>query len=154
MKNEINNIRKVRTYLLNAVNDLSVDQLNMIPANFNNNIIWNMAHLIAAQQGVCYKRAEKNMYISEDFFNAYKPGSKPEKPITETEIDEVKKMLFTSLDLLETDVDNNSFEGYKTWNTRYDVEIKNINDAVNFIQFHEGLHMGYIMALKKIVTVR
>ncbi len=152
MNYEINNIRKIRTSLLNIIKDLSLDQLNMVPTNFNNNIIWNLAHLISAQQGICYKRSEKNIHISEDFYNAYKPGSKPEKPLTEIEIEEVKKLLFTSLDLLENDVDNNVFEGYKTWNSRYDVEIKNINDAISFLQFHEGLHMGYIMALKKIVT--
>jgi len=151
MKEEINNMRKVRAYLLNAIKDLNVEQLNTIPDNFNNNIIWNMAHLISAQQGVCYKRAEISMHVNEDFFNAYKPGSKPVKPLTETEIEDVKKLLLTSLDLLETDIDKNAFEGYKTWTTRYDVEIKNINDIINFLQFHEGLHMGAIMALKNIV---
>ncbi len=50
MNNKIEKIKKTRRFLLNLVSELSTDQLNEIPPDFNNNIIWNMGHLIAAQQ--------------------------------------------------------------------------------------------------------
>ena len=77
MKDEIEIIRKIRKYLLESVKDLSIDQLNTTPAGFNNNIAWNLGHMIAAQQGICYVRAGLQPPAGEGFFNTYKPGSKP-----------------------------------------------------------------------------
>ena len=57
MTKQIEIIKKTRVSLLELVKDLSTEQLNKIPDGFNNNIIWNLAHMIAAQQGVCYVRA-------------------------------------------------------------------------------------------------
>ena len=65
--------------LIKMLNELSTEQLNKVPAGFNNNIIWNAAHMVAAQQGICYKRSGEQMKIEEDFFQAYKPDTKPEK---------------------------------------------------------------------------
>ena len=151
MNKEIHNIRKVREFLLNIIKDLSVEQLNKIPPGFNNNIIWNLGHLVAAQQGICYKRLELPTHVSENFYNDFKSGSKPERFFDENEINEIKSLFFSTLDLLENDIQNNIFNNYKSWKSRYDVEISNINEAINFLQFHEGLHFGYIMAMRKLV---
>lgn len=33
----------------------SLEQLNKIPAGFNNNLIWNIGHIIVAQQSLIYQ---------------------------------------------------------------------------------------------------
>ena len=48
-------LKLTRQYLLNDIKDLTVEQLNEVPAGFNNNIIWNVAHMLATQQGICYE---------------------------------------------------------------------------------------------------
>ena len=57
MTKQIEIIRKTRAYLLESLKDLSTEQFNQIPGGFNNNIIWNLGHMIATQQGICYIRA-------------------------------------------------------------------------------------------------
>lgn len=146
---QLETLRKLRIFISNMINELTVDQLNKVPNGYNNNIIWNVAHLVAAQEGICYMRSGQPTNISIEFFNAYKPGSKPERSLTENEIDEVKQLLFSSVDQLENDLKQNKFVNYKGWTTRYDVAMNNIEDAINFLPFHEGLHLGYIMALKR-----
>ena len=42
------------------------------------------------------------------------------------------------------------FLKFKPWDKRYGMKLNSIDDAINFIPFHEG-HIGYIMALKKLV---
>ena len=32
------------------LDSLSIDQINQIPTGFNNNILWNCAHILAVQQ--------------------------------------------------------------------------------------------------------
>ncbi|MBK0401659.1 DinB family protein [Adhaeribacter sp. BT258] len=151
MHPQIETIRKTREALLNLIHDLTIEEINEIPAGFNNNIIWNVAHLIAAQQGVCYFRAGLPLKIENAFFLAYKPESKPEQRVTAEEVEKIKEMLFTTLDQLETDYGQNIFTNYTPWTTRYGVAIQNIDEAISFLPFHEGIHLGYVMALKKVI---
>jgi hypothetical protein len=151
MKKQIETIKKVRAFLLEGIKDLTTEQLNKIPEVFNNNIIWNLGHMVAAQQGICYKRAGLQPMISDEFWEKYRSGSKPDGIVDEAEIDYIKQVFFTSLDQLEADYDKNIFTGYTAWTTRYDVEIAGIDDALSFVPFHEGLHSGVIGTLKKLV---
>src|SRR5688572_32543657 len=99
----IDTIHKTRTYVLDLIKELSLEKMNIVPHGFNNNIIWNVGHLVAAQYSICYLKGGLPMNISEDFFNNFKPGSKPERFLQSDEEDEVKKLLIHSLDTLERD---------------------------------------------------
>lgn len=151
MNTQIERIKKIRTFLIDSISDLSVDQLNEVPSEFNNNIIWNLGHLIATQQGVCYKRAGVKPAVDEKYIVLYKSGTKPDQYINDNQAETIKKLLLTTLDLLETDYQNNVFANYPLWATRYGVELSNIENALQFLLFHEGLHLGSIIALKKLV---
>jgi hypothetical protein len=151
MSQQFNIIKAPRITILAAIESLSLDQLNTIPAGFNNNIIWNLGHMVAAQCGICYKRAGVPLPIDELFFETYKPGTKPERPYTADDLAQVKELMFSTLDQLETDLQTGMFSNYPSWTTRYGADIHNINDAVAFLPFHEGLHIGAIVALKKLV---
>ena len=151
MNKQIATILKTRNYLLDLTKDLSPAQLNKIPPAFNNNIIWNLAHLIAGQQGICYIRAGLEPFVGQPFFATYKPGTKPEKELSEAEISEIKKLFISSLEQFAKDYENGIFEKYLPSKTRYGVELTNIEEAIDFLTFHEGLHVGYIMAMKHLL---
>ncbi|MGZ3756209.1 MAG: DinB family protein [Mucilaginibacter sp.] len=151
MTKAIETLKQPRIKILEELQDFSLEQLNDIPTGFNNNIIWNLGHMIAAQQGICYARSGVDKLVSDEFFMAYKPGSKPEKFIDQPQYDNIKELLFSTLVQLETDLKNNLFVNYTPVMTRYNVELTNIQDAIEFLPFHEGLHIGYIMSLRKIV---
>lgn len=151
MNRQIERIKKIRAFLIDSISDLSVDTLNEIPSGFNNNIIWNLGHLIAAQQGACYIRAGVKPAVDEKYVTLYKSGTKPDQYVTGNEAEIIKELLISSLDLLETDYQNNVFANYPSWVTRYGAELSNIDDALQFLLFHEGLHSGSIIALKKLV---
>jgi hypothetical protein len=144
-------MRQPRLKILSILEDFTLEQLNKIPPGFNNNIIWNLGHMIAAQQGVCYKRAGLDTWVTDNFFQAYKPDSKPEGIVDTTGYDQIKTLLLTSLDQFGRDYKKGVFTNYPAWTTRYGVEIANIDDAVAFLPFHEGLHIGYIMGMRKLV---
>ena len=152
MSTAIEIIKKPRIHIISLIEELSIEQLNEVPPGFNNNIIWNVGHLIAAQQGVCYKRADMDIRIDENVFLSYKSGTKPEGFIDSNEVEKISELLLTTIDQLESDYNNNSFTNYIPWITRYGVQLNNIDDAISFLPFHEGLHIGYIMALKRVVT--
>ena len=152
MDKKIESLKRTRENLLNFINDLTTDQLNEIPAGFNNNIIWNLGHLLASQQGICYTRAGLDKKIKEQYFTDYKPETKPQGYVDSLVLDELKKLFLSLIELFELDFNNNQFSSYPTWTTRYGMVITNIDEAITFVLFHEGLHLGYIMALKRLVT--
>ena len=152
MKSQIETIRKTRSFLLEQIKNLSNEQFNQVAEGFNNNIIWNLGHMIAAQQGICYKRAGLPTIISEEFWEKYRSGSKPEGMVSDDEIERIKELLLTSLDKFEVDYDKKIFGNYTTWSTRYGIELTSIDDSIQFLPFHEGLHAGTIVAIKKLVT--
>jgi hypothetical protein len=152
MINKFDRYRKVRQMLLDMVNNLTTEQLNHVPAGFNNNIIWNMGHLIAAQQSICYRRSGNGLKVSDTFFETFKPGSKPDRFFDSNEIDEIKGLLLSTINEFEKDYILKSFENYEIWTTRFGAEITSIDVAAEFIFFHEGLHVGCVSALKKLLT--
>ena len=151
MNNQIDNIRKTRSFILELISDLNTDQLNKIPEGFNNNIIWNLGHLIAVQESIFYLRAGLPINSDQKFFDSFKNGSRPDIEFSSEEINSIKTLLITSLEKVDIDLKKGIFNNYQAWKTRYNIEIASINDALNFIPFHEGLHIGCIMAFKKMI---
>jgi hypothetical protein len=151
MNKHIENISKARTWLLEQIKDLSTDQLNQVPPGFNNNIIWNLGHMVVAQQGLCYARAGLKPVLEENFMGAYKPGTKPSGLVSETAINEIRLLLQSTLHQLDLDVQENIFSGYTAFTTRYGAAINNIDDAIQFVMYHEGLHSGIVLSLLKII---
>lgn len=151
MKHPIAIIKSTRAFLLNTIADLTLDELNEVPTGFNNNIIWNLGHMIAAQQSICYVRAGLPPRVDETFLAAYRPGTRPEGRVDEAGVAQIKNLLLTTLDDLEQDHVNGLWQQYPAWSTRYGITLDSIESAVSFLPFHEGLHSGYIMAQKRLV---
>lgn len=105
-------IRKARLVQTNTINELTIEQLNEVPKGFNNNIIWNMGHLIATQQIVCYRRAGVEPMLDADFINAYAPGTKPEKFVTAEKVASIQELFFSTLDRFEEDLQSGQFINY------------------------------------------
>lgn len=88
------------------------------------------------------------MMISDTFIDTYKKGSKPEGQVTQAEVEELKTLLFSTIEKTTEDYNTGlfkSFEAYTvstTGNT-----LTTIDEAFQFILFHEGMHLGYVMAL-------
>lgn len=152
MNKKIEQIKNVRNFLLDQTRDLTTKQVNDIPAGFNNNVIWNLAHVISAQQGVCYVRAGLPIVVDDKYFSPFRPSKKPEHFIDDTEVAIIKKLLITTIRRFEQDLEENLFVRYSPWLARpYGIEVSDINDAMDFLIYHEGLHAGYIMAMKHLL---
>src|SRR5690606_36358733 len=115
MNRQMDTVRKVRTFLLAQLNDLSSEQLNKIPDGFNNNIIWNIGHMTAAQQGICYTRAGLPTVVEEQLILNYKTGTGPAKLVSDEEVTRLKSLLLSTLDQMEADLERQLFDGYKSW---------------------------------------
>jgi len=129
------------------------EELLKIPEGFNNNIWWNIAHVVSTQQRLVYGLSGLPIQVPEELINKFKKGTVPNGTATDEEIAEVKTLLFTSIEKTIEDFDNGIFKNFKEYPTSAGVTLKSLEDAVSFNLFHEGLHLGSIFALQKAVKL-
>lgn len=154
----INNIESLfkiwttsRKIYVDYLNKYSLEQLNKVPPGFNNNLIWNIGHVVAAQQSLVYKLSSTPMHISDEFFDRYKSGTKPETPATQADADELKHLLTDLIQKTKTDWNNCIFTTFTERLTGTGFHLTTIQDALEFNNYHEGLHLGVMMSIRKLV---
>ena len=151
MQHQIELIRKTRASFVHTCRELSIEQLNQIPAGFNNNIIWNFGHIIVTQQGLCYGLSGLPQKIDNQLIAKFRRGSKPEGFVTEAEYNYLQEISVTLMDEFEADLQAGIFTRYSPFTTSLRVEVDSFEKAVTFNAYHEGLHFGYALALRKLV---
>jgi hypothetical protein len=129
----------------------TLDQLNKIPEGYNNNLIWNIAHVIVVQQMLVYKLSGLPMMISDEMVEQYKKGTKPEHIATQAEVDAIQIALEETINQTEIDLENKIFTNYQEYPTSAGIVLKSAEEAMAFNDFHEGLHIGIIMSIRKFV---
>ena len=156
MEKIIEVIRASRDKLLSLVEELTTDELNYIPSGFNNNLAWQIGHLVVSQQILCYKLSGNKLLIEEELVDLYRNGSKPERPFSEAEIAQMKDYLISTIDQLVLDLEKHIFDNYTpyTVSTYAGFKLEKIADALTFIVSHEGLHYGCSLGLKKLVKLQ
>ena len=140
-----------RKIYLEYIDKYSLEQLNLVPEKFNNNLIWNIGHIIAAQQSLVYRTSNLQINVSDDFFDRYKPGTKPTGAVSQSEVREIKSLLTSMIDQTETDLANGKFVSFTERNTITGFHLGNLLDALVFNNYHEGLHLGYMKSIAKFV---
>jgi len=129
----------------------SLEQLNKIPDGFKNNLIWNIGHIVVVQQVLVYKLSGLPMMISDELVQKYMKGTKPEHNVTQAEVDEIKSLLLKTIDQTEEGFSNKIFKNYQEYPTSTGFTIKSAEEAMVFNNFHEGLHIGIMMGLRKFI---
>ncbi|MBP0905584.1 DinB family protein [Mariniflexile gromovii] len=130
----------------------SLEDLNRIPNGFNNNIIWNIGHIVVTQQLLAYKLSGLALMVNDELVGKYRKDTKPEGDVTQEEVNEIKALLFSTVEKTKEDYNSGLFKNYQeytvstTGNT-----LTNIDEAFQFIMFHEGIHLGYVMALLRAI---
>lgn len=140
-----------RKILAQFLENHTLVQLNTIPEGFNNNLIWNIAHVMVTQQVLVYKLSGLPLLISDEMVDKYRKGSKPELDATQAEVDEIQSLLFSTIDQTKADFSNNIFKNFQEYPTSTGFTLKNTEDAIAFNNFHEGIHLGVIMSIKKFI---
>ncbi|MHA7055649.1 DinB family protein [Aquimarina sp. M1] len=149
MKDQLEITRTNRKLLAQILDNYSLEDLNKVPEGFSNNLIWNIAHVIVTQQLLVYKLSGLSMMIDDDMVNTYRKGTKAEGLTSNEEVENIKELLFSSVDKTEKDIEAKIFKKYQEYPTSTGFTLKSIKDAINFNNFHEGIHLGYILALRK-----
>ncbi|MBX9888996.1 MAG: DinB family protein [Flavobacteriaceae bacterium] len=130
---------------------LTLEQLNKIPEGFKNNLIWNIGHIITTQQGLVYRLSGLPVAISKEFHNKYKYGSVPTQTTTQEEVDEIKELLISLIQQTKDDYDTGKFVSFTPYETHIGFHLATFQEAINFNNYHEGVHLGFMINIRKFV---
>ncbi|MEY3416801.1 MAG: hypothetical protein RL060_912 [Bacteroidota bacterium] len=140
-----------RKNIAGFVAQFSLAQLNHIPSGFSNNLVWNLGHIVVVQQRLLYSVAGLPMAISATMLDQYKTGSKPMSNTTQEEVDQLKLLLHSVVESTLADYKSGKFATYKEFTTATGFLITSIDDAIVFNNYHEGLHLGLMMNIRKFI---
>ncbi len=151
MKAAFDVLQKSRILILKVINGLSMDQLNTTPKGFNNNIAWNIAHLVVTQQLLCYKLSGLECAVSNEMITNFQKGSLPNYVVSEEEFEKFKKLFIELPVKLQEDYNKGIFKQYNEYTTSVNITLTTIDEAIAFNNYHEGIHLGILLQLKKLV---
>ena len=139
---------KNRILLSKFLENFSLQQLNTVPKGYRNSIFWNVAHTVVTQQLLVYGLSSQPMLVDSEFVKTYRKDSKTVHEATAAELTLVKTLLFSTIEQTKIDYDNGAFKNYTPYTTSLNVTLNTIDEAIRFNTFHEGIHLGYILAMK------
>ncbi len=149
----INGLRKSRQNLLSVLESVPKAKWEVIPEGFNNNLFWNVAHTVVTQQLLVYRLSGLATKINDSLIDRYRKGTTPPSDVTEEEKALVKELVMTTVDDLEKDWKEGVFDStdFKEYPTSFGITLNSSEEALSFNNIHEGLHLGYAMALKRML---
>lgn len=151
MENELGITLQNRRNLLAILENTPKKDLLNIPKGFRNNIWWNIAHVVVTQQLLVYKFSGVPMLVAKDVVDKFMKGTVPDGTATDAEIEYIKKVLVSIIEKTQQDYDAGLFKDFTPYTTSAKVTLSNVEDAIRFNNFHEGLHFGSILALRKML---
>ncbi len=140
-----------RTSFLKLLEKLTPEQLCFVPKGFNNHILWNIAHVLITEQMLSYGLSGLDLTVDKKFIKRYGKGSTPKKSVTLEEIEAIKTQLIPAIKQTKKDYEKGLFKTFTTYPTSTGITLQNIDDALQFNVLHEGIHLGIILAIKKLL---
>ncbi len=144
-------LRQTRRNILRQCDGLSLEQLNHIPAGMSNNLLWNAGHVVATQQLLCYGLGNQPIPLPADFIERYRKGSRPVGAASGAEWTFIKSRMESTVDEFENDLRTLDFSNFREYESSYGVQLNNIGQALSFNNVHEGMHLGNMIVMKKLL---
>ena len=151
MENLFDITLKSRERFHRILEETSKEDLLNIPEGFRNNIWWNIAHVLVTEQLLVYKVSGLPLKVSDELVNKFKKGTAPDGTATDEEMKLVKELLIVTAENTKADYAKGIFKNFNEYTTSANVTLRNVEDSLVFNVFHEGLHLGAIPSLQKLL---
>lgn len=138
-----------RNIYLKFLEGYNLEQLNKTPEGFSNNLIWNAGHIVVSQQALVYRLSGLETSIPAEMSDKYKTGSRPEGYTNQAEVDIIKQLLISQPEQTKHDYAQGKFREFNEYQTKLGFHLSNLKEAMEFNNYHEGLHLGIMMQIRK-----
>ena len=137
---------RTRASIVQTLEGVSPEAFDIVPEGFNNNIRWQLGHILVTAELFLFKGQEK---LPASYRELFGPGSKPanwpdDVPSAATLLDQLNEQLAS---IQKVDV--------TTFDTKLEkpfIGNKTVGELASMGASHEAMHVGQIQALKRIVA--
>lgn len=144
-------INTYRRELIKIVEEVSDMDSNTIPSGFNNNIRWNLGHILVDQYLWIRVLTKEEMPIPMKFIEWFGYGSSPSQFNEETpNISQLILMLQEQLLIIQDKYQNRLEEEFAPT----EMGMHTIEQVLIRTIFHEGIHFNAIQAIKRQLQIR
>ena len=150
MKQHLSILAHNRAIYSRFLKSFSLEQLNSVPEGFNNNIIWNVAHALVTQQSIMYTLSGLPALVPQEWIDGYRKGTRPEAEVSQEFVTAIDEALTSTMVQLEKDLEAGIFDNYQSYTTSTKMELSSVETAFPFVLFHDGVHIGSVLALAKL----
>ena len=144
-------LRQTRLNTLGLFQAYSSERLNKVPDGFRNNLMWNAGHVIATMELLVYGLSGVKTPSGREFIDRYRKGTAPDGPASVEDEAYIGKMLLGGIDQLAEDLERMDLNQFKEYQTSYGVKLTNVAEALQFNNMHEAMHLGTMLAMRKLV---
>lgn len=142
-------LKMTRDLMRRSVAALTKAQLTTIPEGCNNHILWHLGHVVVTQQLLHYKLSGLPMHVDDKLVELFKRGTSPGDWSEPPDTDIILSLLVDLPDRFIADYENGLFQNYQGFTMRSGAEFKTLEDVVAFNHYHEGIHGGYVLAMRR-----
>ena len=149
---ELEMLTQGRKNLISLISMYNNEQVNLIPSGFKNNLIWNFGHITVSHQILCYQNSGLDPVVPAAIIDQFKRGTAPVDPLDQDQVNQLKTLAVETAIRFKEDYRNGIFIEYQSFQSLYGVTLNSIEGAIVFNNTHEGIHLGYMMAMSKVLT--
>ena len=137
---------RTRAVIAKTLDGVSPEALDVVPEGFNNNIRWQLGHILVTAELFLFKGQEK---LPASYNELFGPGSKPanwtgDVPSVATLLEQLNEQLAR---IQEVDTTTFEIKLEKPF-----IGNETVGELAAMGAFHEAMHVGQIQALKQIVA--
>lgn len=149
----LNIIDSIRKKAIRLVKETSLEDLNKIPAGFNNSMAWNFGHLIVSGYSLIFKVTGADTSFVIPLQDKYRKGTKPSEHTTPGELEELIRLSDAFTMAVKDALDEKKFETITSYTTdTFGVPITTITDMIATVAAHDTTHFQIIKDYKRILT--
>ena len=138
-----------RGFFLKSIGDLSDDQLLEVPEGFNNNVLWNVGHILHSHYGLTYSPCGVDSPLPDSYVQLFKGGSSPSDWSETPNIVEIMDRFKAQGKQIQEDYAAGKLTNYKKVELFEGYALENIDEALGFNIFHESIHVSTVGKMVK-----
>jgi hypothetical protein len=146
----IETLHQIRRRIIRSVDGITNEELLWIPPGFRNNILWNLGHIAVTQQLLHYHRTGQPMRVAEEIVELFRSGSSPADWSETPRLELVLRLLEELPPTLQRDYRSGRLSTYNPFTTGAGIHIADIDTAISFNNYHEGIHTGVILCMRRL----
>lgn len=121
----------------------------VIPEGRSENVLWNVGHLLCSLSRLTYGFSGLPVPVPEEYFALFGKGTNALEWEAPPDTTEVLERFHSLPDQIVADYQSGRFQRYNALDLGAGDTIDSVEEAIAFHCFHEGLHIGRIIALKE-----